>query len=103
MEYNFHLAKTNAFNNLKNQNVHSSRHINQYYNDYYYEMIEKEEEDIESSQNRNAIDNLLGMVLMLTNNLVQFQNFKFPDFSTLSSSSPRLYLNRFVSLDHVLF
>lgn len=65
MEYNFHLAKTNAFNNLKNQNVHSSRHINQYYNDYYYEMIEREEEDIENRHNRNTIDNLLGKTLML--------------------------------------
>ncbi|CAI2371133.1 unnamed protein product [Moneuplotes crassus] len=94
IEYNFHLAKTNSYINLKSQNVHTSRHVNQYYNDFYYEQIEQEEEDIEESQdiNRN-LGNLLG----------QFQNFKIPDFSTMSTSSTRLYLNRFVALDHVMF
>jgi len=59
IEYNFHLAKTNSFINLKSQNVHTSRHVNQYYNDFYYEQIEKEEEDIESRQNvENEFDNL---------------------------------------------
>lgn len=61
IEYNFHLAKTDSYINLKSQNVHSSRHINQYYNDFYYELIEKEEEDIEDRQNmQNEFDNLLG-------------------------------------------
>lgn len=61
IEYNFHLVKTNSYINLKSQNVHTSRHVNQYYNDFYYEQIEKEEEDIEDRQNvDNQIDSLLG-------------------------------------------
>ncbi|CAI2364137.1 unnamed protein product [Moneuplotes crassus] len=94
IEYNFHLAKTNSYINLKSQNVHTSRHVNQYYNDFYYELIEKEEEDIEEKQNISSqIDHLL----------VQFQNFKIPDMTDMSLNSTRLYLNRFVALDHVIF
>ena len=56
IEQNFHLTKANSFLNLKNQNVHTARHINQYYNDFYYELIEKEEEDIQSRQNMELSD-----------------------------------------------
>ena len=51
-----YLAISNAYLNLRNQNVHTLRHINQYYNSFYYEIIEKEEEDIESRQSWNIIE-----------------------------------------------
>ena len=71
MEYNFHLAKTNAYINLKSQNNHTSRHINQYYNDFYYELIEKEEEDIDSRQGfgSSEIDRALGKHSIILHNL----------------------------------
>jgi predicted transcriptional regulator len=63
-ECNFHLAKTNTFMNLKNQNNHILRHINQYFNEFYYEQIEKEEEDLESSNNYDdqGLSNIIGKI-----------------------------------------
>lgn len=52
----FTIEVSNAYINLKNQNVHTLRHINQYYNDFYYEIMEKEEEDLESKQSCNIIE-----------------------------------------------
>jgi len=109
------LPISNAYLNLKNQNVHTLRHINQYYNDFYYELIEQEEEEIESRQGCDIIDVEIthrkplrvgfdgeSPEVRSTTLKDKYLN-KVDQRQSSILGAPKFHLNRFIVLDHLVF